>query len=295
MSNSQLQVQEIEGLQIVDLREVDSSSGDQSNLNAKLLHHLVDVARVVKKKSAASAHELEELMKKNNELVNELLLSAPSKPKATVAVAKDAPGSWNDYLTQKLAEVDLSDEKVKQHADKQVKATAKQIDDLIKSLVRNASSLSRVEDKVTFKIDPKSTIQVASKKIYLRGMTVVISPKSAPFDLFVSASGMPADKSCKMRVEVTIKNQAGLRDSVRQFAKVFDQSNLGRQLAVYNLLQAAEYEDEALGFKKDGKLTVEVAVHADELGDYTPQTNPPVCYGAAYNSLLGAAGCLGAY
>ena len=284
MSNSQLQAV--------------ASANQTSDLNSELLHHLVDFTRVFKK--TASDPEVQALIKKNNELINKLLLgpltalslapaaaAAPNAPVAAVTV----PADWKELLVKKLtdSQVDLADAKVKEHANKQVETTAKQIDGLIDALVRNATSFGRIEDKVIFEIDPKTVdLDAPFKQIFLRGLTFEVSLYTAPIDLSVICTGIPEGKSSKVRAEVTIKNHIGQRDIVRHCSKVLSklQTNatgvLSDQLDIFDLVLPAEYEDQSLGFLKDGKLVVEVTVRADELTDYTPPA------AGAYDPITGA-------
>lgn len=271
-------------------------------LNSQLLHHLVDFSRVFQKH--ASDPEVSELIKKNNVLVNQLLRSSPSKASTAVKPIENAVVVWDEVLMKKLAEsqVDLTDTKVKVHADKQVQATSKKIDRLIGAFVRDASSFGRSEDTVTFEFDPRRYELPTKENIYLRSLTFSVSLQKSPVGLTIICNGLPADKSCKARVEIVIKNHAGRREFVRSFVKVFypggnAYSNAAQNagagfrrglytygtLSVRDLIRADEYTDESLGFLKDGKLTAAVTIQADELADYKqPEPAAPYNYDDYY-------------
>lgn len=282
------------------------SANSTSDLTARLLHHLVEFSRVFKKTADPAVQALN---KKNNELVNELLLNpltalsvgqnasvaAAAQNAPVAAAAQNAPVTavavpvdWKNAIMQKLADaqVNLADEKVKKEANEQVEATSKKIDDLISSLVRHATSFTRTEDKVTFEFDPKSIESIPSQAIYLRGLTFTITAYTSTVDVFGTCSGIPAGKTCKVLVEVTVKNHAGRRDIVRCFSKVLTHAvsttSLANAFEIYDLIQQGVYQDESLGFLKDGKLVVEVTVRVDELTDYTPPA------AGAYDPITGA-------
>ena len=272
MANSQLD-QEMEILQSFEYIEDGSpsgrsSSGDQtSDIKIKLLHHLVDFSRIFKQKP--DEREVEELIKKNTVLVNELL-DLPATVGESTKVIKSVPVDWKEILQQKLidAKVNLDDAKVKELANKQLEATSKKMDDLADTFVRGATSLSRFEDKVTFDLQltpiPSSTAQpVNHKTISLRSLIFDISLYNHPIDLAVNCSGVPANKSCRATIEATIKNQAGKRIWIRTFSKVYYKNS--QELTIMDLIQKAEYENEALGLLKDNKIQVEMTIRADEL------------------------------
>lgn len=88
------------------------------------------------------------------------------------------------------------------------------------------------------------------------------------------------DKTCKVTIKLTIKNQAGGQDFVRSFKKVFarynptnydqiinDEACSGPDFHAYNPIERCEYEDESLGLMKNGKMKVELFWCADKLTD----------------------------
>lgn len=261
MADAQIENDEIESLKSYELDD-DSSSDrmlDSSNIHAKLLHHLVDVSKVVQKRG--SDPETEELLKSNNELVNELLSTA-LKPMSfeTSNVLENAQAALQEVLVRKLAdaEVDLADEKVKQYVNGQVDA-----------LVRSASALKRHDGKVTFMVDPKRYGQASMvKTVFLRylSFTVTLYPPVGimPIDLYVDCKEIPKDMSCKVRIKVMIRNQAGKLDWVRRFTNVYSQKTR-LEFGVTGLIKREEYEDESLGLLKDGKLHFEISLEADKL------------------------------
>ena len=233
-----------------------------------------------------------------NDLVTELRQSSPNLEKAL----GDFKAAWNEILVRKLvdAQVDPTDVMVKKLVDQQMETTSNKIDDLLSVLVHDVTSVMRFKNRVTFEIDPNSLINII-KWIYLGDLSFEVCLCTLPVDLFVTCTGIPADKSCKVRVDVTIKNHAGRRDFVRCFSKVLTNSspilnalnskdrdrsavrsssyNVNDQydqyaayldncptneLEIMNLMEETEYKDESLGFLKDGKLVVEVVVYADD-------------------------------
>ena len=265
----QLKDQEIESLQSLELND-DAVSSDGQDLKTKLLHHLVEFSRVFQKNS--SERDVEELIKTNNTMVNELLGWTTAKPAVKPAVGEDSvvvkgPIVWDEALRQKLIDdkVDLSDEKAKEFAKKQVQITSNKISNLIADLVRNTTSFLKSEAKMTFVIEPTSAKATVTNVIYLRSLAFNVSLQKSPIDLTITCIGLPVDKSCKARVRVTIKNQAGQPDFNRTFSKVFDQTRQGHYVTLMDLISPMEYKDESLGHMKDGKITVEMTINADEL------------------------------
>ena len=108
---------------------------ESSNMQSKLLHHLVDVSKVVQKRPGD--REAEKLLEANNALVNELL-NDPLTPAAVekANVLKNPQATWNEILVQKLADIEVDP------ADKKVKELVRQVDELVLSV----SSLNRFED-----------------------------------------------------------------------------------------------------------------------------------------------------
>lgn len=280
---------QFEDMQIVELNENGSSSGDQiSHLKTRLLHHLVEVCRVMKNK------ENNDLLKANNELINELLLSSPTKPVATKPVAsesanalKNATVAWNEFLVQKLiaAQMHPTDVKVKKLVDQQVETASKLIDDVLDSLVFNdpsfllrAASVARFEGKLAFELEPwlsaeseKTSSFTDGKSMYtgstyLHGLAfeVELYSYSAMLNLFISCKEVPANKACKVRIEVKIKNQTDQEDWVWCFGKVF--CNSARSFYINK--PVTRYTDESLGFLRNGKVAFEVAIRMDELVEH---------------------------
>lgn len=279
MVNSTQPESQVERLQNL---EINDSSIQASDLKTELLHYLVDVSRVFQAKS--DDPESEGLIKKNASLISQLL-SLPAEPAVK-------PVDLNVILRQKLVDgkVDLADEKTKELANKQVKATMKQIDDVIDALMSRASSFSRFEDKVTLEVKPEQYSNArfypfksfSNKKIYLRGLTFSIDSSFhlRACILWIRCNELPAEMICKTRIEVTIKNQADGSDFVRLFGKVYGQQIPNREnektsFIIKHLINAEEYEDESLGLMKDGKILIEVAIRVDELAEIKPAEKKP--------------------
>ena len=278
MANSQIE-NDIESLKSFELNEDDSTCEqviDSSDMKAKLLHHLVDVSKVVQKR--AGDRESDELLKANHKLVNELL-NAPTKPVENVLEKPST--ALNEMLTQKLAgvELDLANERVKEFVNEQ-----------LDKLVLGATmfkSINQSESKFTFVVDavypnendPDYGLdgeEKTRKTIYLRGLAFDVSMyKNVAYmgmaPLYINCKKIAKNMSCKVKIEATIKNQAGKKDWYRSFTMFFGENP--KRLRYYGLLnktiesliEMSEYEDESLGLLKDGKLEIELSFKADEL------------------------------
>lgn len=295
MANSQTnEIKEIEDqfddLQIIERNEIDSlndgpsSGGQTSDLNTRLLHHLVEMFRVMKDK---------ELLKANNELINELLSltvgstteptatkPAETKSEASESASELSKASWNEILAQKLidAKLDPTDAKVKELVDRQLETALKRIDDVLDSLVFNdrsflprAASVACVEDKLVFELEQFSVSKKTNfrnvKCMYVRGLTfeVYLANYLPLLDLSIDCKEVPANKACKAGIEVKIKDKAGQSHSVRSFSQVFCHSVSGFRV---HTGFAKGYLNESLGFLSDGKVAFELVIRLDELVEH---------------------------
>lgn len=295
MANSQ--IEQIESLKSLELND-DSSSDpviESTDMQSKLLHHLVEVSRMVEKR--ADDRATEELLKANNALINELL-NAPLKATAAMAnVLKNPQTALNELVTQRLADsdVDLADEKTKELFSKPMEETSKQLTILVntftKSLnkfVRIASSFRRSKETHTFVMGTTGSIS-SRKIIYLRGLTFDVllynTWTKRDINLQITCDSLPKNMSCKVNIETTIKNHTGKGDWTRSFIEVFALKNKNvrsistfcrtminkRSFLVCDLIKGAEYMDESCGLLNDGNLEIEVALQADELVETNDQ------------------------
>lgn len=234
---------------------VPSPSGDQIlAMKTKMLHHLVEFSKVFQK--SASERDMKEMAKNNSELISELL-NWPIKPTASTSTSIS-----NDPLMQKLidAKVDLTDPTVKDFMNKQ-------FDDL----VRNVQSFARGENKVMFELDARRATNPTNqlceyqgeiyKTLFLHGLTFAIRLWSFPIDLEIVCHEIPKNLSCRARIEVAVRNEAGQKVWNRAFGKIFSQASY---LSMNDLIQKEEYADESLGLTKDGKLIIELVIRAEK-------------------------------
>lgn len=279
MANSQIEKQEVENLKCVERRFLiidDRSSTNRmiesGDMQTKLLHHLIDVSKVVTKRP--SDRESEELLKANNALVNELL-NVSAVEKVNVLETGQEP-SWKEILLQKLAGIKVDPD------HKKMKTVVQTVDEL----VAITSSLERSECKVTLVIDTKKNNH-QRQMVYLRGVTYSISlshsnaiwPKSNDIwsnsiysedevSLYVNAQDFPQNMTCEIEIKAKIKNYAGKRDWTRSFSKVFNKpAKNGRCFAfsAKRLIERDEFDDESQGLMKDGKIEFEIKLQAAEL------------------------------
>lgn len=244
-----------------------------SDAKTKLLHELIDFSRVLQQER--SERDIEALIEKINGLVKPLLNSL-NAPEATAIT--DSQVAWNEVLTQKLinANVNLADETVKEFTSQQVIKMSDRIDNLIEEFVCNISTLKRSDDKVTVVFQPSDWSlhgEQFFENIKLRGLTFNFLNYYS-FGLVVFCKGIPPGKSCRVRITATMKNQAGQSDYSRVFSKGFSQKSL--RLDVSTLFEKEEYEDKSLGFIRNEKLKIELAIQADELVDFIEEQSPSV-------------------
>ena len=262
--------------EIIELFEDGSSDDSQiSVLKAKLLHHLVDFSEVFQKK--AGDPEIEQLMKKNTGLVSELLSWRTKPAIASESVITNPRVTWKEILQQKLidAKVNLDDVKVKEFADKQTPEISKRMGELADGFVRGATSFSRWDDKVTLEFDtnPRRLGDDLNiyKTIYLRSLIFNVRFEWACFysnKMAIVCSGIPANMSCRARIEVKIKNRSGTLDWIRSFCKVFKPENTA--LIIAPLIGREEFEDQTLGRLNDDKLSIEVAIRTEPVEPAKP-------------------------
>lgn len=271
--------QKIENLPSFEPSKHGSSSEECTDVKTKLLHHLVDVSKVFKQK--LDERQVEELTKTNGDLINEFLkLNLGEKPATTDAIKSDS-NDWKAILKQKLidAKVNLDDATVNEFVNKQLEVTSKRMHELADEFVRDAQSFSRVEDKVTFDIEPSKKAFLVNqdkwKTVGLRDLTfsVLVSNRS-PIDLKVICSKIPTNKSCKVAIETAIKNPTGQTIWIRAFSKVFA---LNSWFTMYDLIRKDECE--ALGLAmNNGKMSVEVTIRVSEMIESPPKLHqfPPM-------------------
>lgn len=279
MANSQLEIKEIDDLQVVqrlgELQIAQRSDDASSSLSTtELLHHLVDVSRVLEKK---------QLLKTNSDLINKLLLTSAIEPIANEIAPKSPAKSaeesaWNEMLVKKLiaGKVDPTNTKVKELANK-----------LTDELVRYASSMTRTEDKATFEVDTKVwplTYQIARKTVSLRGLVFDLAlyygTTYPAMYLLIECKDFPVDKFCKTRVELRVKSEDGQSDWIRRFSKMFTAPVARKvykafqkpnQFSVSSVIKSEEYAEE-FGLTNDGRLTMEVAIRIEQLADLEADT-----------------------
>ena len=272
-TNSQL-VELQEEIEIIELSENDSNVGH--DLNTELLHHLVEFPRFLLKK--ASDHEIDELIKRNAELINGLL-ARPVKPLANAMAA--GPFVLKEVLMQKLfdAKPNLADETVKEFVNKKLDMTSKRIGVLIAAFARDVASLDRFEEKLVFEVKTQTRgyrryNELSNQEnIYLRGLAFCLSLYVDSFDLTVVCSRLPKDTTCRVEIETTIKNQDGQQCWMRHFVKQFDHlnsdssySSRARSDPTFTIKQLIEREEyEQTGILKDSRFCIEVIVRAGEL------------------------------
>ena len=272
----------VERLQNLQLADPSARDAQNTEMKAKLLHHLVDFSRVFKK--SPSEREVDEMIKKNSALVNELLewQCKPAADESAKAI-ENADVVWQEYRMKKLIDgkVNVADEKVKKFTDKLMKSTSTQIEKLVDAFMFSSTSFTRYEDKATFVIDTRANAaaQPENNEIYLRSLTFDVAMYSGPVEMDILCSGIPAGMACKARIVVTIKNQAGGKDWTRCFSKIFH-SALGQtdsQFYVGELIQKNEYDEHANpGLLNDDKLIAEVLIQADELAEFEkPKAQQP--------------------
>ena len=231
---------------------------ESPKMQTKLLNHLEDVSKLVEKRDGD--RETEELLKANNELVNELQSTAAFE---TANVLENAQAAWKEVLVQKLidGDVDLADEKVKEHMNKQMD-----------EIVRVALQIQRGDGKVTFVFDSKKPATTSMiQTIHTRDLVFAVSlyPSTVNSYLYVDCKEIPENMSCKVQLQMTLKNNAGKCDLVRKFGVVYRKTKPNFTLS--SLFQREEYEDESLGFLKDGKLEIEISLEAGELVEIKEQ------------------------
>lgn len=276
MTNSQrdLEIESMQSLEILTLDDAATSDELTRDRKSKLLHHLVDISRVLPQKPGAG--EADPLLKTNAELINEILDWSVASEGARPIVSSVV---WKDVLMQKLIDgkVNLADEKVKAFANQQLEATSKSIEALIDTLVRDAVSFTKCKGKVTFELQPK-TIAVQpsqpSQSIYLRSLNFAVCIANHPINLTIYCNNLAIGQSCRTKIQASIKDQSGGRIWIRTFSKTFSNSyRYGYAgFTVHDLVRFEEYQDEALGLLRDGKLRVELSIRADELVETAMQT-----------------------
>ena len=138
---------------------------------------------------------------------------------------------------------------------------SKQIDELMDCFVGKAALRNRFEEKLDFVIpsDEVEDEEVKIHVVHLHGLIVevMVVRDTVPSDsvsLDIWCPKFPADKSCKVRIETTIKNRLAQNDLRRCFHTVFSSK---QQKSFYeHLISGEEYEDEKQGFLENGKLSL---------------------------------------
>ena len=267
--NPQLDPQEeMDALRILELNENGSPIDDQSSdLNVKLLHHLVEIPRAVRKQGGE--REAEELVKQNAELMKELLAQC-SKPAASEGAAEKAPIVWKELLMQKLGgNLNLADEKVKKFVEKIVEAASKQINDLVDELVFAASTFGLSEAKVEFEFQPNVYSSPVVKTVNLRSLSFDLKLSSKRVNFTVCCQKMPVGAFCRVIIDAKIEDETGQACWRRTFSIVFRRSKTSAvpNSKIYDLLKREEYEDESLGLMKDGKVRIECGIRVAEYSE----------------------------
>lgn len=269
---------------IVKCENGSSADKQVSVLKARLLHHLVNFSEVFGKNPGNP--EVDALVNINSALINELL-SLPAES-ATTSENANRQVDWKEILQQQLinANVNVNDAKVKEFADKQAGQISERMGELAEEFVHGALLLSASYDKVTFDVEPQKNLislagqeQIFLKKIYLRSLTFHVRLHWGSYSnrLVIFCDGIPANMSCKTRIEVTAKNRTGL---IRNYCKVFTPqiSVLGTPF----LFLPEEYKNP--DYSVQDPLSIEVSIHAEELVKINMiNMNPPLARSAKRN------------
>lgn len=247
---------------------------------SKLLHHLVDISRVLQQEKP-DAKEVEQLIKANGELITQIL-DWPVVNEDDREIVHSVV--WKDVLMQKLidAKVNLADEDVNAFANDRLQATSKSIEALIDKLVCETGSFNQLNGKVIFEMQPNSFAVVPPQNIYQRGLQFTICLKTNPIDLTITCNNIPAGKSCKAVIQAAINDKSGKALWVRTFSRVFDNAYYAmKTFTVNSLIRGEEYQDEALGLLKEGKMKIELSIQAGELETAPEKPKPTVVYKVA--------------
>ena len=294
-SSDQLENSVAESLKSFELSDI--SDSQSSSLKSKLIQHLTGVSRVLQEMS----NEVQELAKKNDALIDELLDVATTKPAASDSAAfsraacpaasadqeiiRNAPVASNEVQKLINALVDLADEKLQDLASKRVEEKLDELRPMREKRINYLAAqgaahcdcshtcVTQTNGQITFWIennprrlnkDKCYTIYPSHQWVNVNGLTFNLIMHNRPIYLAVTCNKIQADLWCRARIKVTFKNKIGATVRVHNYSKVFSKAYPG--LYTNNLIQREELENDEslLGVLDEGQISIEVAIQADE-------------------------------